>query len=176
MVSFDEWFSAEHATIPVSGAKAVLSLAEGGATVPFIARYRKEQTGNLDEVAIQAVLDAKENWDAIASRKKFILGEIAAQGKLTPELEKRLLETFDLDRLEDLYLPYKVKRKTRAMVAREAGLEPLADWMWSVAHPVPDKGHDDTALLAKAAAFVAPDKKVETPEQAVEGAREIVVE
>ena len=173
MVSFDEWFSASHATIPVLGAKAVLSLAEGGATVPFIARYRKEQTGNLDEVAIQAVLDAKENWDAIASRKKFILGEIAAQGKLTPELERRLLETFDLDRLEDLYLPYKVKRKTRAMVAREAGLEPLADWMWRVAH---EDANDGTALLSKAAAFVAPDKKVETPEQAVEGARDIVVE
>jgi protein Tex len=173
MVSFDEWFSASHATIPVPGAKVVLSLTEGGATVPFIARYRKEQTGNLDEVAIQAVLDAKENWDAIASRKKFILGEIAAQGKLTPELEKRLLETFDLDRLEDLYLPYKVKRKTRALVAREAGLEPLADWMWRVAH---EDANDGTALLSKAAAFVAPDKKVETPEQAVEGARDIVVE
>ncbi len=173
MVSFDEWFSASHASIPVPGAKAVLSLAEGGATVPFMARYRKEQTGNLDEVAIQAVLDAKENWDAIASRKKFILGEIAAQGKLTPELEKRLLETFDLGRLEDLYLPYKVKRKTRAMVAREAGLEPLADWMWRVAR---EDANDGTALLSKAAAFVAPDKKVETPEQAVEGARDIVVE
>jgi len=173
MVSFDEWFSASHATIPVPGAKAVLSLAEGGATVPFIARYRKEQTGNLDEVAIQAVLDAKENWDAIGSRKKFILGEIAAQGKLTPELEERLLGTYDLDRLEDLYLPYKVKRKTRATVAREAGLEPLADWMWRVAH---EDGNDDTALLSKAAAFVAPDRKVGTPEQAVEGARDIVVE
>jgi protein Tex len=173
MVSFDEWFSARHASIPVPGAKAVLSLAEGGATLPFIARYRKEQTGNLDEVAIQAVLDAKENWDAIVSRKKFILGEIAAQGKLTPELEAKIVATYDLDRLEDLYLPYKVKRKTKAMVAREAGLEPLADWMWRVAH---EEGHDDTALLAKAAAFVAPDKKVETPEQAVEGARDIVIE
>ncbi len=173
MVSFDEWFSARHARIPVPGAKAVLSLAEGGATVPFIARYRKEQTGNLDEVAIQAVLDAKENWDAIASRKKFILDEIAAQGKLTPELEEKIVATYDLDRLEDLYLPYKVKRKTKAMVAREAGLEPLADWMWRVAH---EEGHDDTALLAKAAAFVAPDKKVETAEQAVQGARDIVVE
>lgn len=172
MRSFDEWFSDKHPAIPVAGAKAVLSLAEGGATVPFIARYRKEQTGNLDEVVIQVVLDAKESWDAIASRKKFILGEIAAQGKLTPELEERLLGTYDLDRLEDLYLPYKVKRKTKATVAREAGLEPLADWMWRVAH----EDGDDTALLAKAAAFVAPDKKVETPEQAVEGARDIVVE
>jgi uncharacterized protein len=173
MVSFDEWFSARHAGVPVPGAKAVLSLAEGGATVPFIARYRKEQTGNLDEVAIQAVLDAKESWDLIASRKKFILGEITAQGKLTPELEEKILGTFDLDRLEDLYLPYKVKRKTKATVAREAGLEPLAEWMWRVAH---QPGDDGTALLAKAAAFVAPDKKVETPEQAVEGARDIVVE
>ena len=98
--------------------------------MPFIARYRKEQTGNLDEVAIQSVLDAKETWDAVVHRKTFIVEEIDRQGKLTPELKERILATFELERLEDLYLPYKPKRKTKAMAAREAGLEPLAEWMW----------------------------------------------
>ncbi len=112
MLSFDDWFHSRHATIPVASAKAVLALSEGGATLPFIARYRKEQTGNLDEVQIQSVLDAKEQWDAVAHRKKFICEEIAKQGKLTPELEAKILGTYDLERLEDLYLPYKQKRKT----------------------------------------------------------------
>ncbi|HSQ62893.1 MAG TPA: Tex family protein [Polyangiaceae bacterium] len=173
MLSFDDWFSSRHGAIPVASAKAVLALSEGGATLPFIARYRKEQTGNLDEVAIQNVLDAKQAWDAIEHRKKFICEEIDQQGKLTPELKEKILATYDLDRLEDLYLPYKLKRKTKAMVAREAGLEPLADWMWRVSH---EEGGGEVPLAEKAAAFVAPDKNVATPEQAIEGARDIVIE
>jgi uncharacterized protein len=173
MLSFEDWFRTRHAAIPVASAKAVLSLSEGGATLPFIARYRKEQTGNLDEVQIQSVLDAKEQWDAVAHRKKFICEEIAKQGKLTPELEAKIQGTYELERLEDLYLPYKQKRKTKAMIAREAGLEPLAVWMWSVSH-------EDVAgagsLADEAAAFVAPDKNVATAEQAIEGARDIVIE
>src|SRR6202453_2111699 len=120
MLSFEAWFSTRHATIPVPSAKAVLALSEGGATLPFIARYRKEQTGNLDEVAIQSVLDAKQAWDAVEHRKQFICEEIERQGKLTPELQEKILSTYELDRLEDLYLPYKQKRKTKAMIAREA--------------------------------------------------------
>jgi uncharacterized protein len=173
MLSFEDWFSRQHATIPVASAKAVVALSEGGATLPFIARYRKEQTGNLDEVAIQRVLDAKETWEAVLHRKKFICDAIAKQGKLTPQLESTILATYDLDRLEDLYLPYKVKRKTKAMTAREAGLEPLADWMWAVSHE--DRGERAT-LEAKAAAFLSPEKNVTTLEQAIEGARDIVVE
>src|SRR6185503_9880813 len=109
------------------GAEAVLALAEGGATVPFIARYRKEQTGNLDEVAIRQALDAKERWDGLCKRQAFIVEEIARQGKLTPQLEGRIRGTFDETALEDLYLPYKQKRKTKAETAREAGLGPLAE-------------------------------------------------
>src|SRR5579862_3305000 len=129
MLTFEAWFSTRHANIPVVSARAVLALSEGGATLPFIARYRKEQTGNLDEVAIQSVLDARATWDAVEHRKKFICEEIEKQGKLTPELREKILATYELERLEDLYLPYKLKRKTKAMVAREAGLEPLAQWM-----------------------------------------------
>jgi protein Tex len=173
MLSFEGWFSSRHPAIRVDSAKAVIALAEGGATLPFIARYRKEQTGNLDEVAIQAVLDARETWEALEHRKRFVCEEIERQGKLTPELKEKILATQDLDRLEDLYLPYKPKRKTKAAAAREAGLEPLADWMWRVSH-----GDDSerVALAEKAAAFVAPDKNVATVEQAIEGARDIVVE
>jgi uncharacterized protein len=171
--SFEDWFTTSHATIPVASAKAVLALSEGGATLPFIARYRKEQTGNLDEIAIQRVLDAKETWDAVQHRKKFVCDEIEKQGKLTPELRERILATYDLERLEDLYLPYKQKRKTKAMIAREAGLEPLAEWMWRVSHGA---GSDTVSLSEKAAGFVAPDKKIATAQQAIDGARDIVVE
>jgi uncharacterized protein len=173
MLSFEGWLSERHPAIPAASARAVLALAEGGATLPFIARYRKEQTGNLDEVSIQSVLDAKEAWDAIEHRKKFVCDEIEKQGKLTPELKERILSTYDIERIEDLYLPFKQKRKTKAAVAREAGLEPLADWMWRVAH---DGAAGDAPLAEKAAAFVAPDKNVATVEQAIEGARDIVVE
>src|SRR5271163_3262512 len=106
LLTFEEWFSSRHATIPVASARAVLALAQGGATLPFIARYRKEKTGNLDEVAIQSVLDAKETWDALEHRKKFVCDEIDKQGKLTPELRGKILATCELERLEDLYLPY----------------------------------------------------------------------
>jgi uncharacterized protein len=173
MLSFEDWFSGRHANIPVASAKAVLALSEGGATLPFIARYRKEQTGNLDEVAIQSVLDAKGTWDAVLHRKTFICDEIEKQGKLTPELKERILSTYDLERLEDLYLPFKQKRKTKAMVAREAGLEPLAEWMWRVSH---DDAAGGVSLQEKAGEFVSPGKNVGTIDQAIEGARDIVVE
>src|SRR5580765_2573968 len=111
--TFPVWLAEQHPQIPRAGAKAILALAEGGATVPFIARYRKEQTGNLDEVAIRQVLESQERWDAIIKRQAFIIGEISRQGKLTLELESRLKATFDETLLEDIYLPYKVKRKTK---------------------------------------------------------------
>src|ERR1700690_2438990 len=99
MLSFEAWFSTRHATIPVPSAKAVLTLSEGGATLPFIARYRKEQTGNLDEVAIQSVLDAKQAWDALEKRKKTVLEEIGKQGKLSAELKEKIVHETELDRL-----------------------------------------------------------------------------
>src|SRR5688500_38192 len=100
-LSFAGWLREQHPKIPLAGAQAIVALAEGGATVPFIARYRKEQTGNLDEVAIRAVLDTKERWDALGKRQAFIVEEIARQGKLTPELEARIRGTFDETTLED---------------------------------------------------------------------------
>ena len=173
-VTFSSWFAAQQPQIPLAGAQAILALAEGGATVPFIARYRKEQTGNLDEVAIRQVLDAKERWDAIIKRQTFIVEEIGRQGKLTPELKARIRATFDETVLEDLYLPYKLKRKTKAKTAREAGLEPLADWLWGVAHGEVDPAEETPA--ARAAGFVDADKGVADVAAALAGASDIVVE
>jgi len=137
-LTFPLWLAQQHPHFAQPGAQAgahaVLALAEGGATVPFIARYRKEQTGNLDEVAIRQVIDTKERWDELAKRQGFIVEEIGRQGKLTPELEARIRGTFDTVALEDLYLPYKQKRKTKAEAAREAGLGPLAEWLWECGH------------------------------------------
>ena len=121
-MTFETWFQSIHADISTNSANAVLKLTEEGGTVPFIARYRKEQTGNIDEVAIQKIIDAKERWDETLKRQAFIVEEIERQGKLTDELKNKILTTFNLDSLEDIYLPYKQKRKTKATVAKEAGL------------------------------------------------------
>ena len=171
-MNFETWLKEKHPGIPPRSAQAVLALAAEGATVPFIARYRKEATGGLDEVAVQAVLDAKEAWDEVVKRQAFVVGEIEAQGKLTAELKERLLSTFDLATLEDLYLPYKKKRKTKAVIAREAGLQPLADWLWDVGHgqAAPE------APEAKAAAFLNAEAGFADAPAALQGAVEIVVE
>ncbi len=155
-MNFETWFQEKHPGIPPRSAAAVLALGAEGGTVPFIARYRKEATGGLDEVAVLAVLEAKETWDEVVKRQAFVVGEIEAQGKLTPELKARLLATFDLPTLEDLYLPYKKKRKTKAVIAREAGLQPLADWLWDVGHGVVSPLAAETPE-AKAAAFLNPE-------------------
>ena len=131
MLSFEDWFAARHAAIPVASAKAVLALSEGGATLPFIARYRKEQTGNLDEVAIQS--RARRQGDVgrrRAPQEVHLRRRSRSRASSPPSCREKILATYDLERLEDLYLPYKLKRKTKATVAREAGLEPLARWMW----------------------------------------------
>jgi protein Tex len=174
-MTFESWFAARHPRIPIAGATAVLRLAEGGATVPFIARYRKEQTGALDEVAIRAVIDGKESWDDVVKRQAYVVGEIERQGKLTPELRDKILGTFDMTALEDLYLPYKQKRKTKAVIAREAGLQPLADWLWDCGHGIiataPGESSD-----GHASAFCDPEKGVPDVDAALNGAVEILVE
>jgi uncharacterized protein len=95
-------------------------------TIPFISRYRKDQTGNLDEVVIEQIAKLNKQYDELVKRKESILKTIEEQGQLSPELAKKLQESFDLQELEDLYLPFKKKKKTKADVARENGLEPLA--------------------------------------------------
>lgn len=103
-----------------------LQLLDSGCTIPFISRYRKERTGGLDEVQITHISELNERMKETAKRKETIIKAIVEQGKLTPELEKRINECWEPDILEDIYMPYKPKRRTRAQVARENGLESLA--------------------------------------------------
>ena len=104
----------------------VLELTSEGNTIPFIARYRKEMTGNLDEVQIKTIIDLDKSMTALAERKATVLAKIDEQGKLTPELKTAIEQAEKLADVEELYLPYKEKRRTKATIAREAGLFPLA--------------------------------------------------
>jgi uncharacterized protein len=146
-----------------------LDLLAAGNTVPFIARYRKEQTSNLDEVLIQAIADGAASRRGLHARKHDVLRLIAEQGKLTRALADAILAVTTLQAVEDLYLPYRPKRKTRASVARERGLQPLADLILAQSRAPAD-------ALAAAQPFVHPDAGVDTPEAALAGARDICAE
>ena len=174
-LGFDPWFEARYPDIRLLGARAALELAAEGATVPFITRYRKERTGNLDEVAVRRALEAKELFEKILSRQRIIVESIERHATLSPELRERVLSTFDLDELEDLYHPYRQQKKNRALVAREAGLEPLADWIWDCGHgtETPQEGQ---TLELWAFTFRNEEKGVPDAKSAIEGARDILVE
>jgi uncharacterized protein len=153
--------------------EAVLALTAEGGTVPFIARYRKEKTGNLDEVQIRQVLELYENWEEVQKRRDFVLKEIEKQGNLTDEIKLRLLKTQDLEEIEEIYRPFKRKKKTKATLAREAGLTPLADWIWSLGH---GEVKDETTLEVKAKDFISAAKGYATYEEVLRGAQHILVE
>ena len=155
--------------IPVRQTLAAIELFADGNTVPFIARYRKEATGGLDEVQLRAIEDAVEKATALAARKTTVLKSIDEQGLLTTVLRKQIESCGDLQTLEAIYLPYKPKRRTRATVARERGLQPLADVLLSQSKLTKSK----TELLR---AFVDPAKEVPDADAAVAGAMDIVAE
>jgi protein Tex len=154
--------------LPPPGIAQVLKLLETGATVPFIARYRKEATGDLDEVQIRAIAERAEYLTELESRRASVLSEIDKQGKLTPELRAKLAGATTKTELEDLYLPFKPKRRTRAVIAKERGLEPLADAIWA------QEGNVGPEALA--ASFVDPEKGVPDVAGALAGARDICAE
>jgi protein Tex len=153
----------------------VLDLTAAGGTVPFIARYRRERTGNLSETAIRETLAAKEQWDRLVARQEIILESIARHATLTPELREKIRGTFDPSVLEDLYQPYRQKKRSRADAAREAGLGPLADWIWACGHgtEAPQEGQ---TLELWAFTFRDSEKGVPDAKTAIEGARDILVE
>jgi uncharacterized protein len=155
--------------VPMQGLLATIQLLDEGSTVPFIARYRKESTGNLDEVQIRAIEEKLLYFRELVSRRETILASIQEQGKLTDELKARIEKTLDKSELEDLYLPYKPKRRTKAMIAREKGLQPLADHLWN-------QQPTGVPLETFAASFVDPEKGVSSVEEALEGARHILAE
>lgn len=144
-----------------------IELLEGGATVPFVARYRKEATGNLNEVQIAAIRDLLAKLKEVDRRRDAIIQSIGEQDKLTPNLLRQLQEAQSLTELEDLYLPYRPKRRTRASMAAEKGLTPLADTLLL-------QGPGSVEAMAKP--FLNPDKGVATVEEALAGARDIVAE
>src|SRR3984893_9365682 len=117
--------------VPMRGLVAVISLLDDGGTVPFIARYRKEATGNLDEVQIRGIQEKLAYYRDLIERRATILASITEQGKLTDDLKAKIEATLDKSDLEDLYLPYRPKRRTKATIAREKGLEPLAQYLWA---------------------------------------------
>ena len=152
--------------LPQRGVEAVLKLVEDGATVPFMARYRKEATGGFDEVQIRAVCERLDYLKALDARRQTILAAIAEQGELNDGLRRRLQDATTKTELEDLYLPFKKKRKTRASVARERGLEPLARLIWS------QPGSGNPAQEARR--YVRGE--VTSAQDALAGARDIVAE
>ena len=160
---------AQTLNVPMRGLVAVIELLDEGGTVPFIARYRKEATGNLDEVQIRDIEEKLAYFRDLVARRETIIASITEQGKLTEELKARIEATFDKSELEDLYLPYRPKRRTKAMIAREKGLEPLALYLWAQ-QPAAEP------LELFAAHFVNSEKGVTSAEEALEGARHIVAE
>jgi len=151
--------------LPIHSVKNTISLLTGGATIPFIARYRKELTGSLDEVIIASIQRELTYFLDLDKRKQTILKTIQEQGLLTPELQKTIEDTFDSSVLEDIYLPYKPKKRTKGTIAKEKGLEPLAKLMM---------GMFEWDIEKRANAFL--NDKVENVEEALAGARDIVAE
>ena len=147
--------------------EAVIQLLEEGGTVPFISRYRKEMTGSLDEVAVAAIRDRSQQLADLDKRREAILKSIKEQEKLTPELEKEINAAETMSKLEDIYLPYKPKRRTKATIAREKGLEPLAKMLF-------EQGNMDVQL--EAAKYIDEEKEVADEAAALQGARDIIAE
>jgi uncharacterized protein len=155
-------------SIPITKVKSAVSLLDEGNTIPFIARYRKEMTGELDENDLRAIEEKLQYMRNLEERKREVIRLIDEQGKLTEELRADINKSVKLQEIEDLYRPYRQKRKTRASVAKERGLEPLSEWLWSQ----PRSGDP----LAEAARYVNEEKGVPTAQDAINGAMDIIAE
>jgi len=151
--------------LPEKSVENTIELMDEGATIPFIARYRKERTGSLDEVQISQIGELYQKFQELQKRKETILKTIEEQGKLTPELKQRITESWNASELEDIYLPFRPKRRTRAQVARERGLEPLARTLLKQREP------DIESVAQK---FLS--EEVKTVEEALQGAKDIIAE
>jgi Transcriptional accessory protein len=166
-LSTHEIIIANELSISEKQVRTTIALLDEGATVPFISRYRKEMTGSLDEVQITNIRDRFQQLRDLDKRKEAVLKSITDQGKLTPELEQQILGAETMASLEDIYLPYKPKRKTRASVAREKGLQPLADLILA---------QESGDFLALADSLIDEEKGVKNTEEALAGARDIIAE
>ncbi|GLB60998.1 Tex family protein, partial [Cytobacillus sp. NCCP-133] len=159
---------AEELSIAIKQVKNTINLLEEGNTVPFIARYRKEQTGALDEVQIRNIMERWQYIQNLNHRKEEVVRLIEEQGKLTDELKSKIVKAVKLQEVEDLYRPYKQKRRTKATVAKEKGLEPFAEWL--LTFRLDQKPED------KANEFLSEEKGVNSAEEAITGAKDILAE
>lgn len=148
---------------------AVLKMLEEGSTIPFIARYKKEETGNMSDVTLRSLEEEKNKFEKLEERRKTVLSSIEEQGKLTPELKEEILACSTLSMLETLYRPYKPKRKTRGSIAKEKGLEPLARY-------IQEQKGSLTELSEKAKSLINPEKGAKTVEEVLQGAKDILAE
>ena len=146
----------------------VIQMLQDGNTVPFIARYRKEMTGSLDEVQIRTIMERWNYLENLEQRKTEVIRSIGEQGKLTDELKVKIEKAVKLQEVEDLYRPYKQKRRTKATIAKEKGLEPLATWLFN--------GNTSPSVEEKAAEFLSEEKEVHSIEEAIAGAQDIIAE
>ena len=160
---------AEELSIPVGKVAKATQLLNEGATIPFITRYRKDVTGGLDEVQLEAVGERNLYFTALTDRRNAVLEMLAKQNKLTDELRQAILDCTEKTTLEDLYLPYKKKQRSRATVAREKGLTPLADFLW-------EQVAGEQSIEEFAATFARPEKAVASVEEAIDGAHHILAE
>ena len=159
--------TADNLKLNTKNVAATINLLDEGATIPFISRYRKEATGGLDEVEIKNIRDEADRLRAIETRRESILKSIESQGKLSPELKQKIESAETMSGLEDLYLPFKPKRRTKATIAREKGLEALALKIYS---------QENFDLFAEAQLYISNEKEVNTQEEALSGARDIIAE
>jgi uncharacterized protein len=158
-------FISKFISAPANGIQKTVQLLQEDCTIPFISRYRKDQTGNLDEIVIENIAKYQKEYEVIVKRKEAILKAIAEQKSLTPELENKINQSFNLQELEDFYLPYKKKKKTKADTARENGLEPLAKIIMA-------QNNDDIDFISTQ--YI--NKNVVNEEEALQGARNIIAE
>lgn len=153
--------------------EAVLQLTAEGATVPFIARYRKEKTGNLSEVEVRDIIHSHEKWEELVKRKEFVLDEVEKQGNMTPEFKAQVLASTDIAEVEELYRPFKRKKKTKAKLAKEAGLLPFSEWIWRLGQGTLT---DSTAIEVKAKEYINPTAGFATYDEVLRGVQHILVE
>lgn len=163
---------AQELLLPIANIQNAIELFEEGATVPFIARYRKERTGEMNEIVLRTLFDRFEYLTELEERKKTVLDSIGQQGKLTDELKHRIEACVQKNELEDLYLPFKPKRRTRATIARERGLEPLAGAIAAMNQP----NAAFTPLLHLAESYISSEKGVNSAQEALQGASDILAE
>jgi len=174
--AMDHWLKKQFPQLPLKGIQETLRLLQAGAPVPYIAYFCKGQTENLKSADVHQIVNAQEEWNEIYRKQQYILKEIENQNKLTPEMQQSIERTTSLDRLEDFYAPFKLKKQTLAVQAREAGLETFAIYLWNKGHGIETEELSGESLNDKAAAFIKADTKYTDAESVCKGVQDIIIE